>query len=235
MQLQVFELDLKLFLLKDINCENVYAKISNFIDSALAKDSQLLNLHNSNMFKYYVFNTFYPIEKEQLYKNNNIYTIQIRTIDKKLAEYFNSVLKNHYTEDMKGLTIGIKIVPKKDINYIYSITPVLLKNNDFGYWRDNLSVIDFERRIRENLIKKYNSILNLKIEENFELFTSLEITNEKPIAFPYKGKKILGDKIRIDINDNEIAQELAYMALGTGVGEMNARGAGYVNYKWVKH
>jgi len=234
MKLQVFELDLKLFLLKNIEHENVYAKISYFIDSALAKDYQLLNLHNSNMFKYYVFNTFYPIEKEQLYKKDNIYAIQIRTVNVNLAKYFNSVLKNHYTEDMKGLTIDIRSIPRKYIDYFYSLTPILLKNSDFGYWRDNLSVIDFERRIKENLIKKYNNVMNLKIEENFELFTSLEITNQKPIAFTYKSKKILGDKVKINISNNDKAQELAYMALGTGIGEMNARGAGYVNYKWVK-
>lgn len=232
MKLQVFEFNLKLFLLKDIEYKNIYAKISFFIDSALAKDTQLLNLHNSNLFKYYVFNTFYPIEKDQLYKKDNVYTIQIRTIDVKLAEYFNSILKNHFTEDIKGLTIDIKSIPKKVINYIYSLTPVILKNSDFGYWRDNLSVIDFEKRIKENLIKKYNGIMNLKVEENFELFTSLEIINQKPKAFNYKGKKILGDKVKINIDSNERAQELAYMALGSGLGEMNARGAGYVNYKW---
>lgn len=233
MKLQVFEINLKFFLLKDIEYKNIYTKISHFVDSALVKDSQLLNLHNSNMFKYYVFNTFYPIEKEQLYKKDNIYAIQIRTIDKKVADYFSFVLKNHYTDDMKGLTVDIRVVPRKIINNIYSLTPVLLKNDDFGYWKDNLSLVNFERRIKENLIKKYNNIMSLKIKENFELFTSLEIVNDKPIAFPYKSKKILGDKVKLYISDNEKAQELTYMALGTGIGEMNARGAGYVNYKWV--
>ena len=220
MKLQVFEINLKLFLLKDIEYKNVYTKISHFIDSALAKNSQLLNIHNSNMFKNYVYNAFYPIEKEQLYKKDNIYAIQIRTVDKKIADYFSFILKNHYNEDMKGLTVDIKVVPRKVLGNIYSLSPVLLKNNDFGYWRDNLSLVDFERRIKENLIKKYNNIVGLKIEENFDVF-------------PYKGKKILGDKIKLCISDNEKAQELAYMALGTGIGEMNARGAGYVNYKWV--
>jgi len=29
------------------------------------------------------------------------------------------------------------------------------------------------------------------------------------------------------------AQELAYMAIGTGIGEMNARGQGFVNFRWL--
>ncbi len=233
MKLQVFEINLKLYILKDIEYKDVYTKISHFLDSALAKDSELLDFHSANVYKNYTFNTFFPIEKNQLYKNNNIYAIQIRTVDKGLAEFFSSVLKNHFTDDLKVLTVDIKLIPRKTINCIYSLTPVLLKNSDFGYWKDNLSLIDFERRIRENLIKKYNNIMETKLEENFEVFTAFELTNEKPIGFPYKSKKILGDKIKIYVSDNEKAQELAYMALGTGIGEMNARGAGYVNYRWV--
>ena len=36
----------------------------------------------------------------------------------------------------------------------------------------------------------------------------------------------------IEVSDNEEAQKLAYMALGVGLGEMNARGFGYMGYRW---
>lgn len=68
---------------------------------------------------------------------------------------------------------------------------------------------------------------------SYILYTSIEFLNKKPIAFNYKGKKILGDKISISISDDKTAQELSYMALGTGILQMNARGAGYMNYKWL--
>jgi len=84
-----------------------------------------------------------------------------------------------------------------------------------------------------NLIKKYNLINNEKLDENFDLYTFIEIKNKKPIATSYKGKRILGDKINIIISDDIRAQELAYMALGTGIGEMNARGQGFVNFRWL--
>ena len=35
------------------------------------------------------------------------------------------------------------------------------------------------------------------------------------------------------VADNEMAQKLAYLALGTGVLEMNSRGFGFVNYRWL--
>lgn len=233
MVLQVFEVSIKLYLLRNIEHKNINKFITSFIDSGLAKDERLLNFHNVNTYKNYTYNSFYPIEKDKIYKKDNIYTIQIRTVDKDLAQYFCGFLKNHWTNDIKALTVDVKIIPKRLIDNLYSITPVIIKNDEFGYWRNNLSISDYERRLKENLIKKYNKIFNFKIDENFSLFTSIEIVNEKPIGFPYKDKIILGDKIKLYISDNKSAQELAYMSLGTGIGEINGRGAGYVNYKWL--
>ena len=126
----------------------------------------------------------------------------------------------------------MKIVPKKFIEKIYTLTPIIIKTES-GYWKGNLSIDGFEKRIRENLIKKYNEINNTKIEEDFELYNSIEFKNKKPVSVNYKNIKLLGDKISINISSNPVAQELAYLSLGTGVGEMNSRGLGYVNYRYL--
>lgn len=230
--LKIYETNMRLYLLKDIEKKKCLEEISNFIDSGMAKDEGLLKLHNENTFKMYNFNMFYPIEKEGNYLNGNIYSIQIRTIDKKLAEFFNNKLVNNFTDSIKGLTATIKIIPQRHIDRIYSITPVILKSDE-GYWRGKLSLSDFERRLKENLIKKYNLAMDTKIEEDFQLYTNIEFMNEKPAVINYKGRKLLGDKIQLNISDDKTAQDLAYMALGTGILEMNARGAGYVNFKWL--
>ena len=62
----------------------------------------------------------------------------------------------------------------------------------------------------------------------------LEFLNEGPIVMEYKNVKLLGDKVRLQIADNDSAQKLAYMSLGTGLLEMNSRGAGFVNYRWLE-
>lgn len=54
-----------------------------------------------------------------------------------------------------------------------------------------------------------------------------------PVPAVYKNVKLLGDKIRLSVADNEAAQNLAYMSLGTGLGEMNSRGFGFINYRWL--
>nr|WP_246517097.1 CRISPR-associated endoribonuclease Cas6 [Clostridium aciditolerans] len=220
------------FLLEEINSTDVSSKISGFIDSGMAKVPELLEFHNENVYKNYCYNSFYPLEEDKKYKQGKTYTIQLRTINKNLADFFYTELVNHFNDSIKGLTAKVRIIPQRHIEKIYSITPVMLKNEE-GYWKGKLSLMDFERRLKENLIKKYNLAMKTKIDEDFQLYTNIEFMNQKPVAMNYKGRKLLGDKISINISDDEAAQDLAYMALGTGILEMNARGAGYVNFKWL--
>lgn len=230
--MKVFEISILVFLVNDIDSKDVFSKIGEFIDSGFVKKPKFLELHNKNTYKNYCFCSFYPLEHDKTYKARNNYTIRIRTVDYGLANFFNKELVNHFNDNLKALTSTIKILPQNHIEQIYSLTPLILKT-DKGYWKGNISLTDFERRLKENLIKKYNLLKNTKIKEDFQLYTSIEFRNKKPVALRYKGKKILGDKLSIHISDNKIAQELAYMSLGTGVLEMNARGAGYMNVKWL--
>ena len=53
------------------------------------------------------------------------------------------------------------------------------------------------------------------------------------MAVEYKCIRLLGDKLRLHIAENENAQKLANLAIGTGVAEMNSRGYGFCNYRWL--
>ncbi len=230
--MSVFEIRLKVFLLNDIKLDKVQMKIASFIDRALSKDKEFLELHERNVFKNYCFDSMYPLCKNGAYKKENVYTITIRTISKKLAEYLSKVLANEYDEDIKGLVAEIRILPKKHIDKIYSLTPVIVKT-DKGYWKGNLSIDEFEKRLKDNLIKKYNFINDNPMDEEVELYNSIEFVNKKPIGNLYKNVELLGDKISLKIADDKLSQELAYMSLGTGLLEMNSRGFGFVNYRWL--
>lgn len=229
--MKVYEIKLKLYLLENINVEDIQTKISKIIDSCFAKNKEWLDFHNKNEFKNYCFDSPYPLAKDKVYKKDNVYTLTIRTISKDLSNYLSENLHTMNTKLIKCLKTETKIIPKKRIEKIYSITPIILKNNE-GYWKDFLSVYEFEERIKVNLIKKYNSLNNTKIDENFNFFSYIEFNNKKPCSFNYKGKKLLGDKVNLFICDDEISQSLAYMTLGTGIGEMNSRGAGMVNFRY---
>lgn len=230
--MNVFQVKLKIFILKDMPIEDSQAIISGFIDCGLSKDSQLLELHQINKFKCYCFDAPYPLEKDKVYKKDKIYTLTIRTISKDLADFFANKLVNEFNSNIKGLTSEIRILPKKHIEKLYSITPAVMKNDE-GYWKNKLRLDDYERRLKENLIKKYNSIMGGKIDEDFQFYTTIEFKNNKPISTNYKNIKLLGDKISLNIAENENAQKLAYLSLGTGIFEMNARGYGFMNYRWL--
>ncbi|MFI3209431.1 MAG: CRISPR-associated endoribonuclease Cas6 [Peptostreptococcaceae bacterium] len=228
----VFELSIKVFLTQDIKSEECSSSISDLIDKSLSKSKKYLEFHNDNKYKNYTFDMLYPLSDNKVYKKENIYTFRFRTIDLELLNYINENLINEHTNCIKVLTISKKTIPIKHIEKIYNITPVILKFEN-GYWKRHSSIQEVEKRLRENIIKKYNSYYNTKIEEDFELFTLVTIKNNKPIKVNYKEIGLLGDKFEIVVSENELAQELVNFSLGVGLGEMNARGLGFINYRWI--
>lgn len=230
--MEVYEIKLKVYTLIDINVEDAQNEVCKLIDSALIKNTDFLEFHKKNEFKNYCFDSLYPIEESKIYQKDKIYSVKVRTINRRLAKYLNDNLSKEYSDKLKSLTTEIRIVPKKIIEKIYSITPVILKDSS-GYWKENLRLDDFERRLKENLIKKYNQVNETKVDENFDLYTSIEFKNKKPCKIKYKNINLLGDKISLNISDNKIAQNIAYMSLGTGILEFNSRGGGFVNFRWL--
>ena len=229
---KVYELEVKVFLTKDMNCNESHEYIAETIDKSLSRDGEHLEFHKENKFKYYCFNNLYPMEKDYLFKKGNIYTFRLRTVDHKLADYFNKVLINEYTSNMKILSIDNKVIPNNHLDKIITITPLVMKFEE-GYWRGKEKVSTVEKRIKNNLIKKYNSYYNTNISEDFELFLTFSFKNQKPIPSKYKNITLLGDKIEFKVSNSPMAQELFYFALGTGVGELNSRGFGFINYLWL--
>ena len=232
MEHNVYIIRIKIYTIQNISEEEIRGELTKYIDSGLVKHHQFAELHNINKYKYYCYDSLYPIEKDKIYKKNQIYTLTIRTLDTELAKYFSEHIVNTYTDKIKGLTAQIGIIPRKHIDIMYTLTPAILKCTS-GYWKDEMTVEQYEERLKINLIKKWNEFYGEKIEEDFELFTGIEFLSKCPIASKYKEIKLLGDKIRMHVANNEKAQQLAYMALGTGILEMNSRGFGFVNYRWL--
>lgn len=227
----VWSIRAKIFIIKDIPVREIQAKIAEYIDTSFA-GTELLDFHEANCYKRYCLSGLWPIEKDGVYKKDNIYTTTIRTVDKELAQYFLEKLKNHYTETIKGLTTEIKIVSKKIISELYTLTSAIVKS-DQGYWKNSMSLPQFEKRLFENAVKKYNQYTGEKMDEDFQLYTNLTFLNKKPVSNNYKDIKLLGDKIHLQIADNRQAQDLAYFILGAGILEMNSRGYGYCNFRWI--
>lgn len=229
--MQVFEISIRVKLKQEIHSEHALEYIGSLLDSLLCK-SGFEKLHEENQYKNYCFNSFYPIEDSRVYQQGKSYVFQVRTVDAELASLFSSCILHRESKALTILTTQIKIIPKHFIEKIYSITPCIMKN-ETGYWRKTGELELFERRLKENLIKKYNSITGKKMKEDFQLYTSLNFKNKGPVSCAYKKIHLLGDKVELYPGNSREAQELMYMALGTGILETNARGYGFVNYQWL--
>ena len=85
-----------------------------------------------------------------------------------------------------------------------------------------------------NLLKKYESFYNEKLNIDHNFIQFLEIKNHKPqIIFftknynnQIKRIKLFGNKFRIIPNEDELSQKLAFMSLSCGLGEKQSYGAG---------
>lgn len=228
----VMQIRIRLYLLSDIPASKIQMETAAFLDKQLVQDEEFAKLHSVNQFKNYCYDSLYPVEPDRIYRKDKIYTLTIRTMDRNLAAFFEKQAVNGYTEAMKALTAEVRLIPKKQIALIWSLTPVILKCES-GYWRDSLSIGQYEERLKINLLKKWKQLYGEKLEEDFELFTGIEFLNKAPIAIEYKGIRLLGDKPRLHIAENQEAQRLAYLAVGGGLGEMNARGYGFCSYRWM--
>ena len=79
------------------------------------------------------------------------------------------------------------ILEERQIEMLYALSPVIVKTHEKKYWKEVMDVEQYMEGLKINLIKKFNSFFNTKIDENFELFTSIVIKNKCPIGFKYKG------------------------------------------------
>jgi CRISPR-associated endoribonuclease Cas6 len=235
--MDIFQCNFKVYLLNNIFKEEIQEILSKLIDKSFYENPNMKSFHEQNKIKKYSFNQLYPMEKDGIYKEGSLYNFQIRCIGEELKDHFIKYLTNGYTSKMKILTSRSIKIAKKPIEKIYSISSLIIKIADddkIQYWRNNHSEEDFFDYIRKSCIKKYEVLTGEILDKELRLFNYERIDNIKPIATKFKDKRFLGDKVTLNIETSEAAQNISYMLLGTGVADMAPRGYGFVNYQYIK-
>jgi len=227
--IQIYQIDCKVYMTRNTPLTHILEEISNFIDTGLGKNEKMLEFHEKRGYKNYSHSGFKELETDKIYKKGRVYSFSIRCIDKFLKDYFVKVLPDTGNSTMKGLETTVKLIPEIYIEKIYTLTPALLKLEE-GYWKNQIDLLTYEKRIVENSVKKAKSVLG-DFDEDFMLFSGIKMLNHKPIASRYKNISLLGDKFELSIAENEKAQQITYILLATGILEGNPRGYGFVNYK----
>jgi len=229
----VFQITLDIFLLQNLPATEATGVICKFLDQVICSKNELIDFHESRQYKHYCFNSLSPISPDKIYHKDNSYRLQIRTINSELAEVFSNASIGVDDRIIKVMDSRVKLLPKHNIDKLYSVTPCIIKT-EYGYWKEHFSEEEFCQALKTNLIKKYKEFTKMEVDEDFDFVHRIEFINRKPILCKYKEISLLGDKVDLYVEDNPMAQELAYMAMGTGILEVNSRGFGFVNDKWKK-
>lgn len=229
------EITVRVYLHKTIKVSEAQGAIAQFLDGFLEHDDNFARFHESNMLKGYTFDLLYPIEKgRNEYEGDKIYQFRIRTMNEELAAYLLSGIADHKTNEIKGLARTMKIIPRKHISQVYTLTPmVLIDAEGRGYWRDTMPFAEFEEMLKKSMIDQYERYTGETIDKDCPLYDQIELKNKCAIGVPYKGITLLGDKLSMQVADNETAQNVWYYLLASGLGAKGSRGMGFLGYRFL--
>ena len=209
---------------QNLKNEETYEKISNLISYAMLKDKNLKEMHEKNTYKNYVFCSLYPVQKDGIYKQNNIYSFDLRGLEFSKIMKLKQVLANVENEYFKIIQINLQNHEQIEINKLVTLTPAIITTPKGDYdIKDDMNLV--KNRILANIQKKYKNIYNTEI--NVDFIKEIKKTNRQPIKIPYKNINMLGNKFEIEVKEDPISQNLAYLALTVGVLEKNSLGFGF--------
>ena len=232
--MQYFELTCTAYIKKDISFKESFETISKYISFAMAQDEELKSLHEKKYFKYYVFGGFLPLERDKVYKQGNNYRFAIRSLD----EYLIDTLSKKLRENINNPKLLVVETHKQSIKQffiseLYTATPTIVTTDNGLFWtmEKDGDILRLQKQLHDNLEKKYKAFYGEEIRAEQNFIQLIEIKNKVPqnIEITKNGKRLrfFGNKFRIIPHEDEVSQKLAFMALGSGLGEKNSFGGGF--------
>lgn len=245
--MKYYELVIKSYIKQNMHYKGVPEYLGNLINYCMIKDEKLKNLHNAKGLKGYVFNTLTPIEKNGVYKQNNIYQFSIRSVNLDVLKRIENRMKDVNNNEMAIVNTTLDIWNQKCIESLYTYTPSILtlKDNEVPdklkkikssskYWVKGCSNKVLIDRVEKNMIKKYNFFTGNDVK-NVSVISDIKILNEFPIVIRYKKSNIIGNKFLIKIENSQLAQDIAFITLATGLLEKGSSiGCGFCQGNYYK-
>lgn len=250
--MKYFELRCIAYIKKDIEFKNSFDVLSKFINFSMLDDDELKLHHEKQGFKNYTFGGLYPIEKEKIYKKGQTYTFTIRSLDQVFINKIDILLR----QNINSFNLQVVETTKQTINKffiisLYSVTPVIVslpkkdtkdKKEKQRFWSIEDDVFALQKQLQDNLLKKYKSFYGEELETTQNFIQLFEIKNRVPqsIYFTknFNGKdqtiRLFGNKFRFIVNEDEVSQKLAFVALACGLGEKQSYGGGFVLGKGMR-
>ncbi len=234
--MEIYEIKISLKLHSKLITKEYIRFVSKNINFILYNSIVLRAIHEQRGFKPYVVGSLSPIEtvekQTKSYQKDKTYTLTIRTISKAFAQEFTDILWKSSNLDFEIIKAKYNKLRIGYIEKLHTITPVVLTITDDGqkprYWTIQDDIFLLQRRIRDNLEKKYQDFFKKSIHAPEDMINYFEIHNQKPVVYNYKGGKIFANKLTIGFNSDEISQKLARLSFGVGILEKNSLGFGMV-------
>lgn len=228
--MKINKLKITVFLSEDIEKDNLFERLSRFVNGAMKENEILSLLHKSNdRYKHYSFSGLYPIEEDKVYKKGGLYSFTLMSPKTELINAFKTALLTHRDNIFVCCNTELIKFSKPIIREIESITPcVITYEGNKSLMQKRLMLI--QDRVRVNAIRKYNDIFKKNIGEDFEFIQGITILNNKPIRVNYKNGKIFGFKLKINVNSDEISQDIAKIIVQSGILEKNSIGLGFCKF-----
>ncbi|WP_244316308.1 CRISPR-associated protein Cas6 [Paenibacillus brasilensis] len=205
-------------------------RIGAWIGRAGLNDETLKQTHYDKDYKHYTFGSPFPREKAGVYKQGRVYVITIRSSIEITLRRISAALQALQEDEYFQFIAASPVQSKKlvHITELTTVTPAIV-TIEGKPWVPGLSVELLLQRIHANAEKKYNHLYPdqpVRLEQPF--IEGIQVLNHKPIALAYKGRKLLGNKLRLLVREDEYSQKLASVVLGSGAAEKNSiLGAGF--------
>ncbi|APQ73921.1 hypothetical protein RSJ21_11600 [Clostridium botulinum] len=226
-----YQLKIRVKLENNINYIQAPYLIGTFINNCMLKNDMLKNIHKKKIYKY-VYDSFFPIEKDGIYKREKYYNIQLRTINLNLINKLAIALYNHKFNGIKTVNIDLEVMEPTKINQLYTLKPSIVTITGQPWIKNKHSIDVLIGNLNANLEKKYKQIFNEELENNKSFIKKIKVVNNIPIKYEYKNIILLGNKFEIIVNEDEVSQRKATIALGMGLGEKGSSlGAGFCIYR----
>lgn len=237
--MKYFELKCLAYLKKNVEFKDSFDVISKFINYSMSQDTVLKALHKeSKVFKNYCFGGFYSPLKEKTYKKGSTYEFRIRSLDEEFINKLQILLRENINNpNLQVIQTSKKELKQFFITEIYSATPVIVslprqKGEKQMFWTIKDDIFVLQKQLQDNLLKKYKSFYGEDLEPNGNFIQLFEIKNQKPQSIYFtKGKnqiRLFGNKFKVIVNEDEVSQKLAFIALSCGLGERQSYGGGFI-------
>lgn len=132
----------------------------------MLKDKTLKDLHEKNTYKNYVFCNLYPVQKDGIYKQNNIYFFDLRGIEFDKIMKLKQVMSDSENDYFKIIQINLQTHQKSDIKKLITLTPAIITTPKGDYdIKDDLNLV--KDRMLANIQKKYKNIYDTPVDVDF--------------------------------------------------------------------